>query len=532
MAKKTRTENTFLNTVAGLSAKMVNIVTGLVMRTLFIRLLGIEYSGISTLFSDILSTLSLAELGIGSAIVYALFKPVASGDHKKTAALMHYYKRAYQLVAAVVLIAGLAVVPFLDFIVKDVPNVKEDIRLIYILYVINSAVSYLLIYRSTLLTAHQERRKATVIQIVVSLARVALEAVILLVFKNFLAYLIAGIIITRLQNYLISQMAKKRYPEIDKYPDERLTKQERDELGKNIRAMMLYKISRAIAGGCDSIIITSFFGASWVGMVGNYTIVINRVTAFINQLYNSASPSVGNLVTEDNTDKQHKTFRTMQFLAFWLACFCSVSFIVLFNPFIRIWFGKKYLMPMMLPIALTLYFFLNCLLHPVLTFRNTNGLFVQGKYRPIIMVVLNIALSVLGAYYWQKRGDVVTAIVFVKLATSVAQLATAQWFDPWLVYKNVFKKPFIEYLKNFALYIGFTAACVALTYWVGTLLPYINKYWTFFLRIPLCLIIPNAAVILCFGRTQEFKDLIAALKVMLEKWTKGLSAKKNSKTDC
>lgn len=501
------------------------------MRTLFIRLLGIEYSGISTLFSDILSTLSLAELGIGSAIVYALFKPVANGDHKKTAALMHYYKRAYQIVAGVVLAAGLAVVPFLDFIVKDVPDVKEDIRLIYILYVINSAVSYLLIYRSTLLTAHQERRKATVIQIVVSLVRVGIEAFILLVFRNFLAYLIVGIVMTRLQNYLISQMAKKLYPEVDKYPQARLSEAERKELGKNIRAMMLYKISRSIAGGCDSIIITSFLGASWVGITGNYTIIIRRVSAFINQFYNSASPSIGNLATEDNADKQYKTFRTLQFLAFWIACFCSVSFIVLFNPFVRIWYGKKYLMPMLLPIALTLYFFLETLIHPVLTFRNTNGLFVQGKYRPVVMVVINIVLSVLGAYYWKERGDAAMAIIFVKLATSAAQLVTVQWFDPWLIYKNVFKKPFFGYLKRFALYFLFTAACVAATYYLGTLLPYINKYWTFFLRIPLCLLIPNAAVILCFGHTSEFKDLVTAFKSLLAKWKKGSAAHNGAKTE-
>ncbi|MBQ9994297.1 MAG: oligosaccharide flippase family protein, partial [Clostridia bacterium] len=332
MAKKSRSVNTLLNTMAGITAKSINIITGLIMRTVFIRTLGIEYAGISTLFTDILTALSFAELGISGAITFALYKPLAENDDRRVAALMNFYKRAYQIVAAVVLVAGLAVAPFLSVIVKDVPNIKEDITLIYILYVINSAVSYLLVYKSTLLTAKQEQRYVSLIQIGISVARVIIESVILIVFRKFLLYLIVGILLTRLQNALISRFASKRYSQLKELGDEKLPKEERRKLMGDVRALMLYKISNSLINGCDSVVISSFLGAGWVALVGNYTMVTYRVQNLINQFYNAANPSIGNLAAATNEERQYKTFQVLQFMSFWISCFCSTSFLVLLNP--------------------------------------------------------------------------------------------------------------------------------------------------------------------------------------------------------
>lgn len=509
-----------------MGAKIINIITGLLMRSIFIRTLGIEYAGVSSLFTDILTVLSLAELGVSSAITYAMYKPVALGDHKRIAALMNFYRSAYRVVAGIVLAAGLALIPALDVIVPTEKlhgaareEIMSQLVLIYVLYVVNSAVSYLLVYKSTILTANQENRYISVVQTIISISRVAVECVILFAFKSYIAYLIFAILITWLQNLLISRLASKKHPEISEHSDERLSREEKKKLFGDIRALMLYKISTAITNGCDSVIISSVLGSTMVGYIGNYTLITQKVNTVMNQFYSSAVPSIGNLAAQSDGEHQYNTFKILQFISFWLGCFCTTSFIVLMNPFVEIWIGKKFIMPMYIPIVLSTYFYINSMIHPINSFRTSNGLFVQGKYRPAVMVTINVALSIGLAFAW--GGDNVMLGIFgVKLATIIAQLLTIQWFDPWLVFKNVFKKPLLDYAVTFLKYALFTAAVSAATFGLGALLPFENRYVSLLCKALLCVIIPNAAIILVYRRTPQFASFMVFLKHLVKRRSK------------
>ncbi len=529
MASKSRSRNTLLNTVAGIGEKVATIITGFIMRSLFIRLLGMEYVGVSSLFTDILSALSLAELGISSAITYALYKPIATKDNEKVAMLMNFYKRAYQLVAAIIMGVGLLLIPFLGYIVNDVPKeIENQLILIYVLYLINSAVSYLIVYKTSLLTAHQERRYVSVVNIIGTFARVIVEAVILLALKNvleptprFIVYLASGIIMTRLQNYAASKVAEKRYPELKEHKNLKLPKEEQKRIFKDIRALMIYKVCSSLLRSVDSIIISVMFGTVHVGYLGNYTLVTKRVNNVVNQFYNSVSPSIGNMAAESDSEKQYKTFRTLQFMAFWLCCFCSVSFFVLLDPFMHLWLGsRKYMLGPAICAVLTLNFYLSAIVHPVGTFRNANGLFVQGKYRPIVMSLINIGLSVLLAVILGNNGtEPVWGMFGVKLATAIAQIVTLQWFDPYLVYKNVFKKKLSVYLKTAISQLGFTALCCVGVFFIGKLIDGtgMNPYLVFLVKCALCVIIPNLAIIIVYHKKSEFKDFIQILKSLISK---------------
>lgn len=540
MAKKSRVENVALNASAGITSKIVTILCNFIMRTVFIHTLGIAYTGVSSLFTDILTMISFAELGISSAITYALYKPVAQGDHEQVAKLMNFYKNAYRVVALVVLVAGLCVLPFLGIIVpidkidSSNPAIQNQIYgqlpLIYILYVVNSSISYLLIYKSALLTAMQQYRYASLVQIVFSVVRVIIECIILFAFNwtpwCFIIYLVANILLTRAQNAVVSYIATKKYPHLGQYRDAKLPKEEQKKLFKNIGALMIYKVATAINSSLDSIVISSMFGTMWVGYVSNYRLVTTNIQKLLNQFYNSVTPSVGNLAAEESDERQYKSFKSLFFLSFWMLCFCSTSFIVLLNPFIELWLGPEYIKSMYLVVVLVISAYFGSVIHPISTYRTTNGLFVQGRMRPVVMLILNIVLSFLLAWWLGGSYGEEWGIIGVKLATIISSLLTLQWFDPWIVYKHVFKKPVKDYLLLFAKYTLITAGSSAITYFLGALIPLeMNSYLRFILLCLLCVAVPNGIVVLLFRKTEEFQSIAAILKRLFGKLLKKLPAR-------
>lgn len=542
MAGKSRTHNALLNSAAGMAARLFNIITGFIMHSIFIAILGIEYAGISSLFTDLLTLLSFAELGISSAIAFSLYKPIAEGDHVKISKLMLFFKRAYRVVACVVVVLGAAMIPFMDILIpadKIDPAIRQEVTghiiLIFSLYVTNSAVSYLNIYKSTLLTAHQENRRISSIQMVMSLVRVAVETTVLLtlnlVIKEnriwiFIIYLVAGIVITWTTNLIISVCADRRYPYVDYNTKEKLSKEEKSRLYKDVGALMINKICQEINTSLDSIVISAFFGPLWVGLTYNYRLVTGRTRMIILQFFNAVNPSLGNLAAEADSERQYKTFLTLRFVSFWICCFCSTSFIVLLDPFIELWLGSEYIMNIWIPILLTAIFYNHTIIGPVTTVRSANGLFVQGKYRPVFLCASNVIISIALAHFMGQGGSNPEAgVIGIKLATVLSFLLTTNWYDPMLIYKKIFKKPLAPYFVSFVKEVAVTAVCAAATFGVGWLLfghagdggyaglfPGTPRLLAFAAKAVLCLIIPNGAMILLYRNTEEFQKAFSIAK--------------------
>ena len=210
---KSRLMNSTINMVYSFGVKLASFLSGFVLRTVFIRVLGMEYAGVSGLFTDVLMVLSFAELGISTAMTYALYKPIAEQDKDKIQKLMHFYKWAYRFVAGSVLGLGLVFVPFIHLIITDVPDITESITLIYILYLLNTSVSYLLVYKSTMLTASQKNYEISKITIKISIIRCLIGCALLIGFKNFIVYLLMEIGVAVVQNILIGKKAEKLFPE-------------------------------------------------------------------------------------------------------------------------------------------------------------------------------------------------------------------------------------------------------------------------------------------------------------------------------
>lgn len=506
----TRTSNSIKNSGATIIGRIASMLMEFVLRTILIRFLGIQYGGVSTLFTDILQVLSLVELGLGGAIVYALYKPLAEKDYKKINALMRFYKNAYNVIAITVFLMGFCCVPILDRLVKDVPNIKEDIRLIFVLYVAASSCSYLVIYKETLIKASQMSRVVVLVDNVVQIVFMAAESILLIIFREYIVFLVLRIVSQLVRNVLISREVDKRFPDIDFKCKERLDNQDRWKLTKDIQAMALYKISGVVLNGTDSIIISSFLGTEIVGIIGQYRMISNFVSNFINNIWVSVLPSVGNLAAIKGEDKQYDVFIKLNFGSFFLSAVITVGMFELINPLVALWVGQDYTVSTATAaaIAFNMYLFLTIL--PFQTFREANGLFVQGKYRPAIMSAINVGLSLVLVKPCGLFG--------VLIATPVSRLLTQTWFDPFVVYKHIFNRSPAQYYLELIKHSAITLFCSWASWQLLVLLHISNAFLRLIVGVAIFVVIPGSVYYVLFHK--QFIQLIFQTKTIVAKSSK------------
>ncbi len=517
---ESRTKNVIKNTGAGIGVRLLSILLNFVLKTVFIRVLGIQYTGVSSLFTDILTILSFAELGIGSAITYALYKPVAQNDKIQIAKLMNFYKKAYRYVALTVAVAGGALVPFLGFIVKDVPDIKESITLIYLLYLVNTIVSYLLIYKSSILVARQKKYVISVVQGTSNVLKLLVESVLIVIYHQFIVYLVIEIIFTIAQNYIIGRLSDWEY-RIDKNNKTLvLEKAEKTKLFADIRALAMYQISGVVVDGADSVIISAFLETSLVGYISYYKLIFNQISRIVIQFFDAMNPSVGNLAVTDEADKQYKLFKNTNFAIFWLMCAACTGLAVCVNPLIKLWLGEQFLLSENIVMVLTADFFVTNMIRVVAVFRTANGLFVNGKYRPVIMAILNIVLSVIMV---KPLG-----IFGVLLATVVSRVVTQMWYDPWLIYSNIFSKrntdcSVMEYYASYIKYLLTIIASIILAKLISKgssnlILLEDNSLVQLLVAVVTSIIVSNAVFFLLWGRNDNCRYIMEKFKHILKKW--------------
>ncbi|MBO0448190.1 hypothetical protein JZO76_01440 [Enterococcus sp. MJM12] len=477
----TNSKKAKLNTMTSILIKIVSLVSNFIMKTITIKYLGIEYAGVSSLFTDILTIFSFAELGIGSAIIFELYKPLREKEYPKIAQLMNFYKKAYQLIGLAILLAGVLSIPLLPLFVKSVPDIQENLTVIYILYVLNTVTSYFLIYKGSLLSANQEGYLISIIQVIFSGIRLLVGCFSIIIFKNFLLYLLLDIIIIVIQNIVIYLLADKKFVEIKKYDKELLPAQNKNALLKNVGALSLYQVSNVILNGTDTVVISALLGTGFVTFFANYRLIIRSVDSLVSQITVALTPTLGQLAI-DGTESQKKNFSLLNLFVYWITLNTSLLLFFLIPPFIEFWLGKEFVMSEWLLLGFVVdYFFLN-MVRIVATFRNANGLFMQGKYRPLIMSILNVVISVI----FVKQFGVAGAI----WGTIVSRVLTQVWFDPLVVFKYLFKESpvpyFIYFVKQFiiAIFIGIIIRYVINLFQCSNLL--INLFYDSFIVLIIC----------------------------------------------
>ena len=504
MNNRSRSINSSINITVTILSQVLTIIFGFVVRTVFIKTLGADYLGIGGLFSNILSLLSLADLGIGAAISFALYKPIADKDFVKLKSIMAYFKRVYQLIALIVFILGCSLIPFLKYLInleEDIP----DLTLIYLLQLLNTTVSYLCVYKSTLLVADQRVYITRIINFLGCVLADILQFVVLLIWHNIVVYLLMGLVSKLVVNFSLSYIADKYYPFL-REKAEILQKEERKRLFANIKAVLVYRFVAVILNATDNILISVLISTTVVGYYSNYSMLISSVTGIAALIFDALKGTIGSLTTEPDKTKVKHTFDAISFANFWIYSVITVCLAVLLNDFISLWVGKEFLLSAGSVAAICFASYVPGVMLTIENFRDTTGVFKKTKYMHVLAAVLNIVFSiVLGRRY---------GMVGIILATSIARIITIVWYDPRMLFSEYFNLPvlsyYLEQCKDLVILIVMYGVAMIGLRWL-----HVTNYFLFIVKAFLCFVLCNGVVLLTAAQKTELKTIIGIVKSVL-----------------
>ena len=499
-----RLKNSALNLATGLLGRLLTIILNFAVRTIFIHCLDEAYLSVNGLYSNILTVLSLAELGFGSAMVYHMYELMAKKNYQKVAELLYFYKKAYFAVGMAIVGIGVCIIPFMDVIIKDKPDVPW-LTLYYIIFLLNSGLSYCFAAcKGTLFLADQKEYVQTNARNTIAIIQTALQVLLLLLFRAYLSYLLIQLAGTLCVNAYVAHLAEKRYPEISKYKNDRLNGDEKRQLLKDTGALFLTKVGHVALNGTDNIIISAVVGVLWVGRLSNYTLICDSVTSVLCQITAAITGSLGNFFATEDKHAGYALFKKVEFLNFWLYGFSFIALLILLDPFIRLWAGARFVLGLPVCFAIALNFFVAGYMNTLWVFRSTLGLFKQGKYRPLIVAGLNIVLSIALGKIWGVFG--------VLFATFLSRAAVNLWYDPIVLHKygfGVSAKPFFcEYAKRLLLVASLSILLLAVRKFVfltGV------SILGFVIMMVITAIVPNAMFWIAYHKKNEylyFEDIL------------------------
>lgn len=499
MSAKSRTEYSILNLITGLGGYIINTILGFVCRMMFVRYLSESYLGLNGLLSNIIGILSLAELGIGSAIIYALYKPIADDDREKVAAYIKIYRTAYYIIGVLVAILGICMIPFLKYVIKDTSGISENLYLIYGIYIFNTASGYFFSYRSNLLSAYQKNYIVVGTSYIITSLQSIIQMVLLIMCKSYMPYLIVQTVGTQLYNIIITIWTNKEYPFITNKINVSISKEEKRTLFNNIKAVIKYKISGIIVNNTDNLVITYFTGLGITGLASNYTLLVNTLDVLLKQVFSAITSSVGNLNATSSVNKQYEFFKVMNLANFWLYGWASIGVVIVSSDLVELFFGINYIMDFKIPIILAINLYMVGMQNAVWTYKNTTGLFKYGQYILLVTAFLNIVGDIILGKYFGVFG--------IFLATAIARGVTNTWYEPYAVFKVGFKKSPWEYFKKYLSYLVILFFAGSISFLVCSKIDTILGIQIIG-KMFVCSIITNAIFYFCFRKKEEFNFIL------------------------
>jgi len=491
-----RTKNSLRNIQFSLMLGILTICIGFMAQKVFINTLGTEYLGINGLFTSIVSTLAIVELGLGSAIYYQLYKPISDNDNAKVQSIINFYKKGYRLIALAVFSLGILVLPLVSPLVGEI-KISESTHIIYILFLLEVVCSYLLTYKRAVLYADQNNHIISTVHLGYLIALNALQIATLILTGSFYLYLILKIVMRLAENVVINLITNTKYPYLKEKEVLALDPATKSDIYKKVRGLSYHKVSTYIVLGTDSIIISAFFGIATVGLYSNYLLVTTAIVMLINQAFTAITASVGNLLVSVKHGKSFEVYKKIRFGNFWLACFATTSLLVMMNSFMTLWIGSQYLLPIGVLVAISLNLYLTLIRSSVNSFKEAGGIYHEDRFVPIVESIANLAFSIFLLRHIGLAG--------VFLGTACSTLILHLFSYPKYVYKPLFKQDVKKYYRQFLGYFLIVVLVSTTTFVVSRSVYLDNNFAKFLFNIISCLTIPNILMYIIFRNSPEFK---------------------------
>lgn len=502
-----RIKNITRNMGSTVFAQMPLFLISFIVRKVFVIVLGEQYLGLNGLFSNILSVLSVVELGFGASITYSLYRPLAIGDREKVKSLMRLYRRAYRTIATLIIMLGASMTPFLDFFIEDIPDGVEQIELIYMIHVLYFGLPYFFAYKGSLLFADQKKYVETLIHACINILCHVVQLVLLVVFRNYILYAACLVLSALASGIWTSVSVNRRYPFLLEKDVQPLSKDDKAVIQRNVGAMVFHRFGMAVVSGTDNILMAKFVSLAAVGRYSNYMVITNALYQVLERFYGDIMASMGNLNAIENDEKKLRAFNNQHFFSAWLIGLCAICLRHLYNPFITLWLGEDYLFSQDIVAVIAINFYITYMRRPVVYTKDAMGLFWYDRFVPLIEVALNFALSLILSKSMGVRG--------ILWGTAISMVLVPFWIQPVILYRRGLNRNPVDYFIRFGKYTAATAFAGWITGWLCRLLP--GGVAAFILRVCVCAVAPNIIFFLIHRRTDEFQYLYGIVKRLLEK---------------
>lgn len=466
MANNSRTQNTFFNFTSSIGGQLITVLMQFVIRTVFIETLGKSYLGINGLFTNILSMLSLAEMGVGSAIIYKLYDPIAHKDENRINILMRFYKVVYRYIGIAVGVIGVCLIPFLPSLINDFEKLVElniNVAIIFLIYLFDSVSSYLFFaYKSAIIKADQQEYFINIISYFFTIGSGLLQIVCMLLFRSFELYVIITVIKTICQNLTVAVFADKKYPFLQQENPETISKEEAKGIFKDCGALFIYKMNNVVVKSTDNMVLAAFLGLDAVALYSNYAIFYTTVRTLFTKVFNSVGHSIGNLHTVHDVKQEYKVFETTMLVAAILGATAFVGVFVVADEFVQSWIGSDWMLAQPFSFLLGLEIYTVSYKQALAKYRTSYGLFRQGWGRPLAGMLINLIVSIALVKPLGISG--------VLIGTILADWLTFAWYDPLILHRIGFEKAYSvsRYYLKFAKYTLTTVAISLLDFFVCT----------------------------------------------------------------
>lgn len=490
----------------GVLLKIYQIVIPFVMRTAMIYLLGVPYLGLNSLFTSVLQVLNLAELGVGSAMVFSMYKPIAEDADLTICALMKLYRTYYRLIGLTIAAVGVALMPFIPRLISG--EVPENIN-IYILYLLNLSATvasyWLFAYKNSILQAHQRTDVVSKVKIVTDTVKYALQLLVLWVFKNYYLYVIVLLLTQLLTNIVTAYYANKLYPQFQ--PKGELNKEEVAKINRRIRDLFTSKVGTIIVNSADTIVISAFLGLTMLAVYQNYYFILTSIIGIVTIIFNSCTAGIGNSLIVETKEKNLYDLRKFTFIISWIAGFSSCCFLSLYQPFMIVWVGKELLLPYSAVICLVIYYFIFEVNQLLNTYKDAAGIWHEDRFRPLVTAIANLTMNLIMVRWWGIYGIILSTV-----------LSMAFVGMPWLfhnLFSTIFEKTDLgEYLKSLFTYMLISMIAVVVCTLVNSKIN-MGNWATIVVRGIICCAIPNLFFLIVYHDRKEFKDSILLVDKML-----------------
>ncbi|WP_455436889.1 lipopolysaccharide biosynthesis protein [Hungatella hathewayi] len=505
---QSRTLKTLKNSSMSLVSYIVISIISFVTRTIFIYKLGAENLGLTGLFTSILSILSLAELGVGTAIVYFLYLPLSQKDNETVIALVNYYRRFYHRVAFLIFSIGIILVPFLQFFISENLNIWY-LRVIFLMYISDTAMSYICSYKRSILLADQKNYIDTYYTLIFLLLKNIIQIVLLLAGGGFVVYLLVQLITNVTANLYISARIDRMYPFLQSDKNLKVAPYMQKDIHKKVIGLLSSKIGTAIVSGTDNILIAGFEGIQLVGIYSNFSMIVNTVSGILGQVTKPITASVGNLNTEVETEKKYIVFKRLNFLYFIVTIYCTEILLSCFKDLITLWLGSEYLLDQAIIFIILINFYIKQMRQPIIFFIDGCGLFWELKWKNIIEAITNLIASLFFLKYlnWGIYG--------VLLGTLCSAVMINLWWEPYAVYKYVFSKKVYQYIKQYLFNFGILIISYIIIQFLAFYLCRFSTLGNLMVKSGLVIIITSLSIFCLYRKQDEMSFSVSFLKSLL-----------------